>query len=343
MPCTRPRTAYQPLYGGKLKFTRPPKGIHRDKFDKKHSPIEVQCNECYDCINRHALDWSVRQYNQAQLVDEKAIGLNLFVTYTYKPEELPDFGFYNYQDIQKAHKRLRDYQVKHARKHGIPKERIQFKFAMAPEYGDTTLRAHYHGNYYNLWLPDLRRMGKNSSGRETFQSDMLEKAWQKGLIDIQSFGMGSATYVGKHNVKQNGESLKLHLKRIHFARRKLLTEQTEKETGIAIPFDKESGEVMPEKIPLPRIYASNRPAIGRTFYEKFKKDIYPRDYLTVNGQKFPPPKYYDRLLLDDDPELWFQVMEAREENRRDWTSEQLRNREEVKRNKYRFFARPGKL
>lgn len=40
---------------------------------------------------------------------------------------------------------------------------------------------------------------------------------------------------------------------------------------------------------------SRRPGLGRSWYEKFKGDCYPKDYVTHKGQKLKPPKYYDNI------------------------------------------------
>lgn len=39
---------------------------------------------------------------------------------------------------------------------------------------------------------------------------------------------------------------------------------------------------------------SRRPGIGLTWFEKYKSDVYPHDYVVVNGSKVRPPRYYDK-------------------------------------------------
>ena len=38
---------------------------------------------------------------------------------------------------------------------------------------------------------------------------------------------------------------------------------------------------------------SRNPGIGSAWFEKYKDDIYPKDFITVRGHKCKPPKYYD--------------------------------------------------
>ena len=41
---------------------------------------------------------------------------------------------------------------------------------------------------------------------------------------------------------------------------------------------------------------SRNPGIGKPWIEKWKMDVYPHDYVIVNGRKMKPPKYYDNLF-----------------------------------------------
>ena len=38
---------------------------------------------------------------------------------------------------------------------------------------------------------------------------------------------------------------------------------------------------------------SRRPGIGALWLEKFQGDVYPHDFLVMNGKKMRPPRYYD--------------------------------------------------
>lgn len=43
--------------------------------------------------------------------------------------------------------------------------------------------------------------------------------------------------------------------------------------------------------------------IGSGWLKKWKTDVYPHDWTVINGKKVRPPKFYDRILLDEDPKL----------------------------------------
>lgn len=56
---------------------------------------------------------------------------------------------------------------------------------------------------------------------------------------------------------------------------------------------------------------SRRPGIGDGWYRKFKRDVYPDGVLVRDGYKQSPPKYYDRLYGQEEPELLAKLKNAR--------------------------------
>ena len=56
---------------------------------------------------------------------------------------------------------------------------------------------------------------------------------------------------------------------------------------------------------------SRNPGIGKTWYEKFKDDIFPDDCVVYQGKRTRTPNYYRTLLAKSDPELSDQLASAR--------------------------------
>jgi hypothetical protein len=51
------------------------------------------------------------------------------------------------------------------------------------------------------------------------------------------------------------------------------------------------------------VVMSRRPGIGRGWFEKFASDVYPHDYVVIrNGIKCKPPRYYDKIYDEWNPE-----------------------------------------
>ena len=351
MPCVRPKDAYQHYLGGQLKFKLPKSEKKAAEFLKTHNPVQVRCGECADCLQREANDWSVRQYLEA-MTSENNFGINLFITQTYDEENIPSFGFYQYQDMQLFQKRLRSRQAYYARKMGLPKEATKYRFLTVPEYGAHTYRPHYHTNFFDLWIPDLTYDGEKKDileleGRgqkaHKFRSKMLEVIWGKGHIDIQAFGIGTAKYLARHNIKQTGGSTRKHIRQRYYRIREESRKKNKELTGIDLPVDWDTGEIMPEQIPVPRVFASSRPGIGRTAYENWKTDFFPSDFFVIDGKKIPVPKYFQKILKQEDIDLYYQVMEARQKNRKELTPEQLEAREKAILKRLEVFSTQAKI
>lgn len=58
--------------------------------------------------------------------------------------------------------------------------------------------------------------------------------------------------------------------------------------------DPDTGELLEVEPEFARM--SRNPAIGRRWIEKFWKDVYPRDYVVVDGVETKPPRYYDKWM-----------------------------------------------
>ena len=71
-------------------------------------------------------------------------------------------------------------------------------------------------------------------------------------------------------------------------------------------------------------HMSLKPAVGKRWLEKFQTDVYPRDYVVVNGVKTKPPKYYDVLFEKENPGVFSELVACRE---LDMTN--LRNRDHL--------------
>ena len=48
---------------------------------------------------------------------------------------------------------------------------------------------------------------------------------------------------------------------------------------------------------------SKKPGLGLTWFEKYKSDIYPGDYVVIEGKKKRVPQYYDYLLKNSPDHL----------------------------------------
>lgn len=91
-----------------------------------------------------------------------------FVTLTYDDEHLPEGGNLNHGDVQLWLKRLRE---------SVPEK---LRYYLAGEYGDNTLRPHYHVALYGIGIDG---------------SDIINRSWGLGFVTVGDLNVRSASYV----------------------------------------------------------------------------------------------------------------------------------------------------
>jgi hypothetical protein len=305
MACYFPVTAW---YAKELN----PTGKRSLVFDARYAlqpddPIKVACGKCIGCRLERSRQWAMRCVHEASLYDD-----NCFITLTYNDENLPKDFSVDKKHLQNFWKELRN-------------DGHKFRYFACGEYGDKSLRPHYHAIMFNFDFPD-KELWKVSQGNNLYTSEYLNEKWRKGYGVIGDVTFDSTAYVARYVMKkqeeyekdQNGEKTKIP---------KFLVDE---QTGVTYPVEHEFTTM------------SRRPGIGADWYDKFKTDAYPSDYITMNGKKMKPPKYYDRRFEQENP---FE-MDFLKENRLQFAKEnedsyeRLRVKEKLKRLKTKKLIRP---
>lgn len=139
------------------------------------------------------------------------------------------------------------------------------------EYGDKFKRPHYHACLFDFNFPDLI-LFKETNGQKLYTSEILDDIWQKGYATVGTVTFDSAAYVARYILKKvTGEKSQNHYHSL------------DKETG-------ELQQIIPEYTTM-----SLKPGIAHGWFEQFSSDVYPSDYIILNGKKLKPPRYYDTL------------------------------------------------
>lgn len=199
-----------------------------------------------------------------------------FVTLTYDDEHLPPGKSLNYPDVQKFLRRLR-------KRVGVP-----IRFYLCGEYGDDTDRPHYHICLFGFDFPDKAYYRRTKSGERIYVSMLLEQLWPFGMSSIGDVTWQSAAYVARYCMsKVTGDLAESHYEVIT-----------------------EDGEII-RRVPEFN-QMSRKPGIGATWLEKYRKDVFPRDYVVVNGVKCRPPRFYDKLNKRFDSGEFSEVQALRE-------------------------------
>lgn len=220
--CTRPNyIRYNDVLGTRTqsKTLKPTQFVPHVNFDKmlEQSILEgfefipIPCGQCLECRSSHAQQWADRCTLEASKYKD-----NFFITLTYDENHLPKNESLVREDIQNFVKYLRTTTDN------------KIKVFYSGEYGDTSLRPHYHlilfnypiddlsyefkeayGHVYrdNGWLDSvqLRAHLRPLSDNELMYSETIHKAWQyKGNISVGFFTYATACYVAQYVVKKAG-------------------------------------------------------------------------------------------------------------------------------------------
>ena len=224
------------------------------------SSFHVPCGRCQGCRVARSREWAVRCMHEAKMYD-----FNQFITLTYDDKHLPDDYSVDVRTFQLFMKRLRE---------ALP-QRIRY-FACG-EYGDQTLRPHYHALIFNHYFNDQKYYKTTQSNSKIYTSKKLDDIWQLGQCYIGNVTYRSAAYTARYTFKKiGGEIAADHYTRIH-------------------PLSGNLVRVKPEFA-----VGSRRPGIGYSFFQKFKSDFYPSDFCTVEGKRHPIPRYYTQLLAEEE-------------------------------------------
>lgn len=255
--------------------------------------IDLPCGQCIGCRLRRSQDWSLRIMHEASMWKE-----NCFVTLTYGRDKLPALGSLCYADYQLFMRRLRWFMYP-----------ARPRFFMCGEYGPVNFRPHYHACLFNIDFKDLVPRGISASGHKYYSSVDLEDLWGHGNVSVQPLVKETASYCAKYIVgKVTGDAAEARYR--------------------VVDADGVISYREPEFC-----RCSLKPGIGASWFARYGGDVYPHDFVVAGGEKFSPPRYYDRLKWREKSLVLDEIEYARQKRAKaafaDNTPERLSVREVV--------------
>lgn len=300
MPC------YYPMQGWRSRI-RNANGLRSVVFNVadgfQDMPVIVPCGTCVGCRLEYARGWSIRCMHEASMHDD-----NCFLTMTVADKWLGQpLGGSRYRKVYLGalDKKAIPYFMKRLRKEYPPP--INIRYFGCGEYGEETRRPHYHMLLFGFDFPD-KEPWTVRDGYPVWRSATLERLWPYGNTEIGTVSVESACYVARYVTK------------------KAVGATAWKEYS---DVDMATGEIS-EK-PKEFTLMSRRPAIGYSWFKKYREEVYPVDSVVVRGRESRPPKAYDRLLQKERPEEYERLVRRRvaKVDEDDSTWERLRVREAV--------------
>lgn len=275
MPC------FQPIEGWRGRHLNPATGKRPVVFNPNlgyvDMPVTLPCGQCVGCRLERSRQWAVRCHHEASLYED-----NCFITLTYRDADLPEHrekdcppGSLYFPDFQKFMKRLRKQYGR-----GI-------RFFHCGEYGEKHGRPHYHAILFNHNFGD-RKLWKIVNENPLYTSEELSALWPYGFSSVGAASFQSAAYVARYILKKiTGKNAERHYETQH----------------------PQTGEIL-QKAP-EYITMSRRPGIGTGWLKKFKTDVYPDDFVVIEGKKMRPPKFYDAILEIEDEATYQNIKNRR--------------------------------
>jgi hypothetical protein len=255
-----------------------------------NKPFNIDCGQCAGCRLAKAREWAVRCTHEAMMHERSSF---LTLTFSeaglvgrqnkYKDKDKQDIYSLNVRDFQLFMKRLRKYVKKHC---NFTNKDISYYHC--GEYGEINHRPHYHALLFGYDFPDKYIWYKaKDKNKHLYRSEILEKLWPHGNSLIGNVTYESASYVARYVMKKiNGEQQNEHYK-----------------------------EVIPEYATMSR---GKKNAIGYRWYSKYGlSDCHNNDRVSIrsdNGTFYiKPPRYYDKLLEQNNLTLYDKIKAKRRE------------------------------
>lgn len=266
----------------------------KSRLTENQRILDLPCGECDGCKENYKSMWATRCYLESLEYEH-----NYMVTLTYNDEHAPK-GKYGRmtlkkKDFQDFIKRLRiEWERKHNWKKSEDNPGIRYK--MCSEYGseENTMRPHYHFIGFNLPIFDLEKFFISETDGQVYKSAELSKIWGKGYVTVIECNYNTCAYVSGYVLK--------------------------KATGSIERKNYEALGIEPEFT-----LQSTNPGIGARWFEKNIEKVIEYDNITImrknkknnwkyEAQQVRPPRYFDKLLEKENPNIMAEIKIKRSEN-----------------------------
>lgn len=215
----------------------------------------VACGSCQGCRVDRSRSWAARCMHEASQHRD-----NSFITLTYDQAHVPEGHTLVKEHFQLFMKRLRK-----------DLGDTLIRYYHCGEYGPARGRPHYHALIFGWSFPD-KVLWQEARSNKVYRSAQLERLWGKGFCTIGEVTYQSAAYVARYCMKKySGASAK----RIY-----QIT-------------DSETGEVFDRIAEYHTM--SLRPGIGADWFYRYQDDVFPDDFVVMQGKKLSTPRFYDKL------------------------------------------------
>jgi hypothetical protein len=226
------------------------------------NPISLPCGRCNGCRQDLSDEWAIRCKHEQQMHEA-----NGFITLTYADDKLPADYSVDRRPLQLFLKRLRKSLAG------------QIKFFAGAEYGPLDRRPHYHVIIFGWdFHADRKYFKTTDDGEKLYTSTQLSDAWQnQGFCTVGSVTFNSIKYCTGYifDKEYNADKQTNHYTYTHPVTGDVVRQQPE--------------------------FSAKSQGLGSTWFDKYKADCFPSDFLVVDNKQVAVPRYY-RLKLNEQEE-----------------------------------------
>lgn len=165
----------------------------------RHVPVELPCRRCIGCRLDYSRSWADRGLLELMYHDQAC-----FLTLTYDEVHVPR-GIAcdgTTGEVLGASLTLRSRDLTLFMKRLRKRVGAKIRFMACGEYGDHTLRPHYHAIIYG-WSPtDLEHYSTSELGDDYYTSNFLDEVWSLGNVLVSGVTWDSIAYVARYVMKK---------------------------------------------------------------------------------------------------------------------------------------------
>lgn len=270
--------------------------VHWSEFDgsslKKHHLlpgkydggriVSVPCGKCDGCRLDQSRMWASRCVMESLTYSRER---SWFITLTYDDADLGfcrdcDVGL-PFNSLYPRHVTLFLKRLRERWRDKYSEDNIRYFYC--GEYGDQSLRPHYHLLLFNFGLYDLRVHSKNYRGDLLYISDELSSVWSHGHVMIGELSYETCAYTARYVLKKRKQ------KEVNYENSSVVAEFTRmsRNPGIGVPFLQDHiHEILEDG----RIYipGSDREAVSvglpRLFLDYIEK-VFPQEFANLSAKR----------------------------------------------------------
>lgn len=339
----------------KLQALFPSYSAFKEHMDNNFDYQIVPCRRCVECKAQYAQEWSIRCYHESIVRDSSS-----FITLTIDSSKVHLFFDNMKSYCKKCVKGNRyikypiDYtlckgfildELKKMRDTLYKRYNISIRYFGCGEYGSIDERPHYHILLFGYNFPDKKFFKNSAKGVPIYISEELSSLWKYGLAIVQDVNHRACMYVSKYVSKKiKFNDLQSEFEMYYGREPEFLFMSKGNCQSNRCPYIddiikncKGLNSLRNLENPYCKHCNKTRGGLGYDWFLKYYKDVLKIGHITIEGVKYPIPKYYLSLLKLTDINQYDKlhinsldrIDELQEKNFNDYSYERLQVRKKI--------------